>query len=73
MIGNMLADAAVAEAAYSELNASSYPRFADVMTKFGYDWEPMTVTTEDDYILTTFHILGKTGEERTADQGSVLV
>lgn len=23
----------------------------------GYSWEPHTITTEDGYILTTFHIL----------------
>ena len=38
-----------------------YARFAEAMTTYGYDWEPMTVTTEDDYLLTTFHITGKTG------------
>jgi len=45
------------------------------MNDFGYDWEAFTVQTKDDYILSTFHILGKTGEERvsTADsKGSVL-
>lgn len=77
MIGNMLADAAAAEIAHSvlqDLNNTTYPRFADVMTKSGYDWEPVLVTTEDDYILTTFHILGKTGEARaTTSAGSVLV
>ena len=53
-----------------ELNASQYPRFADLMTKHGYDWEPMTVTTDDDYILTTFHILGKSGQDRSANASS---
>ena len=38
-----------------------YDRFADVMTFWGYDWEALTVTTEDDYLLTTFHITNKTG------------
>ena len=65
----MFADAAVAEVT----NASSYPRMADVMTKFGYDWEAIKVTTDDDYILTTFHITGKTGVASTATEGSVLV
>ena len=53
-----------------------YPRFGDIMTQYGYDWEAYTVTTDDDYILSTFHILGKTGEERTTasdSKGSVLV
>ena len=43
------------------------------MSKFGYDWEPMTVTTDDDYILTTFHILGKSGETRDGSAGTVLI
>ena len=44
------------------------------MTKYGYDWEPMVVTTEDDFILTTFHILGKTdGSAKAANKGSVLI
>ena len=55
------------------VNAELYPRFATAMEKYGYDWEPMTVTTEDDYILTTFHITGKTGEAVTATEGTVLV
>ena len=50
-----------------------YPRFADIMTSQGYDWEPVTVTTEDKYILTTFHILGKTGQTQYATEGTVLV
>ena len=55
------------------MNDISSPRFADIMTKMNYDWEPVKVTTDDGYILTTFHILGKTGEERQATQGSVLI
>ena len=44
------------------------------MTDVGYDWEAVKVTTDDDYILTTFHILGKTGEARnTTSAGSVLI
>lgn len=39
-----------------------YPRFADLMDKFGYDWEAFKVHTDDHYILSTFHILGKRGE-----------
>lgn len=53
---------------------TDYPRFADVMSKMGYDWEPLTVTTADDYILTTFHILGKTGQPRPdTSAGTVLI
>ena len=44
------------------------------MDKWGYDWEAVDVTTEDGYILTTFHILGKTGEPRPqSHKASVLV
>ena len=44
------------------------------MTDVGYDWEAVKVTTDDEYILTTFHILGKTGEARnTTSAGSVLI
>ena len=51
-----------------------YPRFTDMMAKWGYDWEAIRVTTDDDYILSTFHILGKTGEARpTTSEGSVLI
>ena len=44
------------------------------MEKHGYYWEAMRVTTADDYILTTFHVLGKIGTERNPDPiASVLV
>ena len=51
-----------------------YPRFAAVMEQWGYDWEAHKVHTDDHYILTTFHILGKTGADRLAgpSRGSVL-
>lgn len=43
------------------------------MGQYGYDWEAHKVVTDDDYVLTTFHILGKRGEARTAtSKGSVL-
>ena len=45
------------------------------MDKFGYDWEAFKVHTEDHYILSTFHILGKKGEERVPakeSKGTVL-
>jgi len=35
-----------------------YKRFADLMKKYGFDWEPVKVTTDDGYILTTFHVTG---------------
>ena len=53
---------------------TEYPRFEDVMNKWGYDWEAHQVQTDDDYILTTFRVLGKTGEASQADsKGSVLI
>lgn len=43
------------------------------MDQYGYDWEAHKVHTEDKYILTTFHILGKSGQPRpTESKGSVL-
>ena len=45
------------------------------MDKFGYDWEAFKVHTEDHYILSTFHILGKKGEARVeadTSKGTVL-
>ena len=48
--------------AFSQAHAEvEYPRMADVMTKYGYDWEAIKVHTDDHYILSTFHVLGKTG------------
>ena len=35
-----------------------YPRWAKEMDLNGYTWEAIEVTTDDDYILTTFHITG---------------
>ena len=50
-----------------------YSRFDRFMNKAGYDWEAKQVTTEDGYILTTFHILGKTGQSRPDSfKGSIL-
>ena len=35
----------------------SYPRMEAVMEGYpGYEWEPITVITVDDYVLTLFHI-----------------
>ena len=43
------------------------------MDQYGYDWEAFKVHTEDHYILTTFHVLGKTGEAPfLSSKGSVL-
>ena len=39
---------------------ADYGRFEDVMSKLGYTWDAHKVQTEDDYILTLFHVTGKT-------------
>jgi len=54
----------------------TYDRFATIMEKWGYTWEPLKVTTDDGYILTSFHITGKVGEEPvkpTETLGSVVI
>jgi len=38
--------------------AQDYQRFADVMDFYNYTWEAIKVTTEDGFILTTFHVTG---------------
>ena len=76
MYGKMIEAAAFAVATTENAtpNDTSYPRFAEVMSSQGYDWEAIKVTTDDHYILTTFHILGKTdGSTQTPLNGSVLI
>jgi len=53
--------------------ATDYPRFQAVMDQWGYNWEAIKVTTDDHYILSTFHVLGKKGSTQKATQGSVLI
>ena len=44
------------------------------MTAYNYTWEAHEITTEDGYILTTFHITGTTKSGKfNPDKGSVLV
>ena len=50
-----------------------YPAFEFVMSKHGYTWEPMEVTTEDGYILTLFHVTGNADGEFTPTQPPVLI
>ena len=40
------------------VSAAEYQRFSDAMKQYGYSWEALKVTTEDGFILTTFHVLG---------------
>lgn len=71
----MFSGTAAATAATTLMSqAKQYPRMADVMGKYGYDWEAIKVHTDDHYILTTYHVLGKTGQTRpTESKGTVLV
>ena len=44
------------------------------MARRGYTWEAVEVTTDDGYILTTFHITGTIASGKfNPDKGSVLV
>ena len=43
--------------------SSKYVGFAELMDRFKYKWEAFPVTTEDDYELTMFRIVGKNGYE----------
>ena len=36
----------------------SYDRFSTIMSQHGYTWEHFTVTTDDNYELTLFHVTG---------------
>ena len=45
--------------AQSDEQREKYAKWNDVMDMWGYTWEPYEVTTDDGYILTTFHITGK--------------
>ena len=63
MIGDLAKNIA-GTSTFEYASTESYPRFEALMDKFGYEWEAIKVTTEDDYILSTFHVLGKKGSER---------
>ena len=43
------------------------------MDRYDFTWEAKKVTTDDGYILTTFHITGNADGEFTPTKGSVLV
>ena len=43
------------------------------MDVWGYSWQPFEVTTEDGYILTTFHITGKVGEPRQVPNKATVI
>ena len=61
----------------SEIGQQTVGRWADMMARYGYDWEAYDVTTDDHYIIKTYRILGKTGQEDSwvtpeTSKGSVL-
>ena len=39
-----------------------YPQFDEALAKWGYDWEPHKVKTDDGWILTIFRVTGRNGE-----------
>ena len=57
LIAAMLAGAAVAQ---TQEMKDKYPRWSTEMDHYGYTWDAFEITTDDDYILTTFRITGKT-------------
>ena len=50
-----------------------YKRFADAMAHHGFTWEAKEVTTDDGFVLTTFHVTGNADGLFTPTKGSVLV
>ena len=50
--------------AQTDEDLSDYSLFAFQMEEWGYTWEPIKVTTEDSYVLTTFHITGRVDQEK---------
>ena len=50
-----------------------YSRFGALMDKFGFDWEPVKVGTDDGFILTTFHITGNKDGKFTPTMPPVLI
>ena len=50
-----------------------YSRFGALMDKYGFDWEPVKVGTDDGFILTTFHITGNKDGKFTPTMPPVLI
>jgi lysosomal acid lipase/cholesteryl ester hydrolase len=63
-----LARAEEALASPSDEQLFDYMAFAEGMLYWGYSWEPIKVTTDDGYILTTFRITGKIGHHIKPDE-----
>ena len=54
-------------------NAEEYQRMADIMNHYGYTWEAVKVTTDDGFILSTFHITGDQDGPFTPTMPPVLI
>ena len=54
-------------------DAEEYKRFADIMSNYGFTWDPVKVTTEDGHILTTFHVTGNPEGPFTPTMPPVLI
>ena len=52
----------------------SYRRFADLMASSypNHKWEPLTVTTSDNYELTLFHVWNEQARNEIGAQGPIL-
>ena len=53
--------------------ADEYKRFAKIMKKYKYTWDPVKVTTDDGHILTTFHVTGNKDGLFTPTKDPVLI
>lgn len=76
MIQSLVVGAIIATmaASQSQLQKDTYPRFTEVMEDFAedYTWEPIEMTTDDDYVLTSFLITSK-DDENEMDNPPVLI
>ena len=45
-----------------DLLSEEYPDYAKFMRYWGYKWEAFKITTDDDYVLTTFRVTERNGE-----------
>ena len=64
----VVAAAMVSQAfAQTEEEMIKYPEFTRFMHHWGYEWEAFTLTTDDEYKLTTFHITAKKGQKVEPD------
>ena len=48
----------IAALAAFAMAADNYPKMEEVMANYGFSWEAHKVTTDDGFILTTFHVTG---------------